>query len=360
MLKFSVPCDFYKETLAAYSRFNKNQNKVKIFEVYGQMTTGDFKGSGRMVDTLPKVNEEQLKEYLVYCRKYDMQFNYVLNGSCYCNQELIDSSREKLIDFIDMLYHIGIRSFTVAIPSIFNLLLNRYHDLELKASAICEINCVEKAIHYKKLGVGRIVLDPDITRKFHEIGKICKSFGNGVELIINNVCVRNCPYKMFHYNNEAHSNLLQEAKYKQYYYHMCALQKASDPINYMKINWVRPEDLDYYVNTGVTSFKLQGRNNPNSKHILRVVEHYLNRDYEGNLMDFISLFQPYNSFQPYIDNKKLENFIKPFYDNKDFCQGICENCGYCLGYLEKASDLNKVRATNALAYQLYDSSIREI
>lgn len=360
MIKFSVPCDFCIETVASYTSFNKRQNTVKISEVYGQMTTGDFTGSGRMVDSIPQINYEQLKEYLSYCKKYGMQFNYVLNGSCYGNQELINSSRGKLIDFIDKLYSIGIRSFTVSSPTIFNILLNRYRDLQLKASAICEINCVEKAIHYKKMGVERIVLDPDITRRFQEITKICKNFGDGVELIINNVCIRNCPYKMFHYNNEAHSNLLQEVKYKQYFYHLCALQKASNPINYMKINWVRPEDLDYYISAGVTSFKLQGRNNPSGKNILKVVEHYFYRDFDGNLMDFISLFQPYNSFQPYIDNKKLDNFIKPFYENRDYCQGVCEKCGYCLSYLEKASDLATIKATNALAHQLYDSYIKEV
>lgn len=34
---------------------------------------------------------------------------------------------------------------------------------------------------------------------------ICNIFGDGVEIIVNNICINNCIYKRSHYCHDAHS-----------------------------------------------------------------------------------------------------------------------------------------------------------
>ena len=86
---------------------------------------------------------------------------------------------------------------------------------------------------------------------------------------------------------------------------------------------------------------------------MKVTEAYFSEKFDGNLMDLLTLFQPYNAFQPYIDNKKLDGFIKRFYDYPHACNEICEACGHCLSYAKKSMDMEAVHTVNDYAKQLY-------
>lgn len=350
IIKFSVPADFKENTLKKLKYINSLSENKKIVEVYGQITTGNILASGRNPQVLPQVDLNELKAYIKQCDKYGFEFNYTLNASCMGNKEFSADMRQ----FILTLDRIGVSSYTLSIPYLFDLIAEVLSENKIKASAICEINSVMKAKHYKELLITRIVVDPDITRRFDILRGICNEFGENVEIIVNNACIQNCPYKMFHYNHEAHGGLEHSNEINnQYYYHKCSLQKAQTDYNFIKINWIRPEDLHYYVETGITRFKIHGRNYINSDNLLKVTEAYFSEKFDGNLMDLLTLFQPYNAFQPYIDNKKLDGFIKRFYNYPHACNEICEACGHCLSYAKKSMDMEAVHTVNDYAKQLY-------
>ncbi|BCJ94175.1 peptidase U32 [Anaerocolumna cellulosilytica] len=350
MVSYSVPSDFCSNTLKKLNEINGLKSKGFISEVYGQVTEGTFIASGRMPSLLPQVTMKQLEVYLESCKKYNIKFNYTLNASCMSNKELIHI--KELKQFISELYQMGIRSFTVTLPTLMDTIKSMYDDVEIKASAICEINSPEKASYYKEMGISRIVVEPDITRKFDILEKICKVFGDGVEIIVNNMCLKGCPYKMFHYNFESHGEQMKE--HSNYYYHKCSLQKANKAYNYIKLNWIRPEDIYRYSSIGIKSFKIQGRNNKNGDNINKIIQYYLEESFDGNLLDLLTLFTPYNSFQPYIDNKKLDGFLEPFYQNKDFCTGLCDTCLYCMDYAKKSMDVSELKTLNQYATQFYE------
>lgn len=50
------------------------------------------------------------------------------------------------------------------------------------------------------------------------------------------------------------------------------------------------------------------------------------QDFDGKLMDLITLFNPYNSFQPYVSNKLLNDSLTLFYAEHDFCTLECIAC----------------------------------
>ena len=84
-------------------------------------------------------------------------------------------------------------------------------------------------------------------------------------------------------------------------------------------------------------FKLIGRERLSDINLLRMIEVYFSRSYEGNLIDLIFGFSTTQKHL-YLDNKKLDGFLEKFL-NEDFeCLDAChpDHCDYCYQYLKKA------------------------
>lgn len=338
MICFSVPCDFVPESLELFHKSNQTHPECQISEVYGQVTECDFVASGRMGGSLPKVGFIELEDYIRQCKQYDINFNYTINPSCI---DYTDSNIGQIYEHVKRLYHIGVRCFTVTQPIIIEIIKDLGVNVHLKASAICEVSSLKKAMHYKKNAVDRIVLDPDITKDFYKLRSVCSEYATSVEIIVNNMCVQDCPYKMFHYNHEAHSTGSTELKKNRYFYEKCTVQKALELDTYIKLNWIRPEDLHHYTDLGIRYFKLQGRSHPAGDKVYAAVNAYIQGSFDGNLVDLLTLWTPYNLLQPYIDNKKLNGYLERFIDNDNFCSGKCEVCQHCMTYAEKSINLSE-------------------
>lgn len=354
MKYFSIPADFKLETIEKIYILNKDSINSKVIETYGQVAVGEIVSSGRVTEVLPKIDYYQLEEYVSFSRERGIDFNYTLNPSCMGNFEFSKKGIKSINKLLQKLSSIGVKSLTITMPSLMELVSASNLGFRIKASAICEITSPSKALFYKELGAERVVLDPDITRDFVNIKNICQSFGSGVEIIINNVCLKNCSYKMFHYNHEAHCNSNNsEQTIKDYYFNRCSMQKASKLANSIKLNWIRPEDINYYMNSGIQHFKIQGRQNVLKGDIIKTLEYYFREDYDGNLFDLITIFAPYNSFQPFIDNKKLDGFVRGMYENPGLCSNVCLKCNYCDSYAQKAMEVSIAEEKNNQALNFY-------
>lgn len=350
---FSMPADFKTTTIDRYHELNQRYSDSKITETYGQLTVGSVVNSGRAIGMISEVGYNALVKYVNYSKQKDIEFNYTLNPSCMGNVEFSSQGIKRINELLRNLSNLGIQSLTLSTPALFELAASMDLQFKLKASAICEIMTPDKALFYKNLGAERIVVDPDITRDFLRLKLIAEAMKGKVELIVNNVCYKNCAYKMFHYNHEAHDipgNSHQTIH--DYYYDRCHMQKARDLKNVIRLNWVRPEDLKYYLQTGIKYFKIQGRQNVEKGDPVKALEAYMKESYQGNLFDLITIFAPYTTFQPYIDNKKLEGFVKTFFHDPYFCKNTCATCKYCEGYARKSMKVKEVEELNreALAY----------
>jgi collagenase-like PrtC family protease len=357
MKYFSMPADFKFSTIDKYEELSSIYDDSKVIETYGQITVGKFVNSGRITEVLPKADYEELERFVRYSKEKKIDFNYTLNPSCMGNREFSKEGVRSIKTLLRNLYNIGISSLTVTTPALIELVNSMTIQFEIKVSAICEIMTPDKAQFYKNIGANRVVVDPDITRDFRRLTDICDSFGKGVEIIVNNVCYKNCAYKMFHYNHEAHRTPdCTSQTVTDYYFNRCAMQKARGFVNVIRLNWIRPEDLKYYMKTGISLFKIQGRQNVLQGDVVRALEAYMKEDFEGNLYDLITIFAPYTAFQTYIDNKKLDGFVKKFFEEPDFCRTLCERCGYCNGYAHRSMDKKKTEDINKQALKYFDDA----
>ena len=340
MIKLTVPSDFQIKTIDEYLDMEKPHAKVD--ETYGELTS-QF-GSGRASHLLPPIDKVSFEKYLNYSQKRGITFNYTFNSTCIGNAEMTKIGLKKLIEFIHSLLNLGVRKFTVTLPSLIEIIKNIDSNVQIKASTMCGINTVNKLQQFIDKGISHIVVDEGINRDFQLLTKMAQ-YTKNLEVIINSICDKNCIYRYFHQNQAAH---YQEGQHYEYYLSRCSMQRFEKPENFFHLCWIRPEDIFYYENIGIEKFKIQGRQAVGTGNIQRCVKAYRDGSFEGNLYELLNCFQPLNSFKYNIDNKKISDFIIPFVSGKLQCKSDCKNCGYCRTYSHNHINESEIAEMNRM------------
>jgi hypothetical protein len=64
----------------------------------------------------------------------------------------------------------------------------------------------------------------------------------------------------------------------------------------------------------------------------------------------------FSNYRVEVDNRKLDDYIKPFVEKPGFCKSDCTSCGYCDAYVKKHFDVdnrNKIKQTFDMATDFY-------
>lgn len=354
MSDFSVPADYKYETLRQYYELNVKYTD-KVSETYGQLNypDNDF-GSGRDSGHTPYCDLKMLEKYIEQSERMGIQFNYLFNATCLSNKEFTESGIRRIISFLTTLYNIGVKTVTVCIPSIMELIELSDIPLNIRASTLCGIVNAEKAKAFMRLGASRLVADESINRDFEQLKRINEVCSGGLELIVNVICNKNCIYRPFHHNQMSHNNLYGQACV-DYYSHRCILKRGEEPSNLLKMNFIRPEDIKYYESIGIDKFKIQGRQAVIGGNIYKTVKLYFERKYDGDLLDLLDCFLPTNSFRIRLENRILDEFLEPFY-TKRICKNDCDKCNYCDDFIQQCLNIKELEEINNLS-QICISSI---
>jgi collagenase-like PrtC family protease len=111
----------------------------------------------------------------------------------------------------------------------------------------------------------------------------------------------------------------------------------------IKSPWIRPEDMKLYSAIGVDCFKIDGRDR-SVGYNLSVLKAYCDQSYDGNLLYLMKQSFPANiediknneKMGLFLDNRKMEGFINPFFTGKVNCDYGCDKCGYCNSWVKKS------------------------
>lgn len=339
-----------------------------VGEVFGKLHT-DYFGGGRPSIYISSVSKKTASKHIALIHKYGYKFNYLLNTSCMNNEEFTRRGQYKMQKFMEWLLRNEIDSVTVTIPYLARWIKKNYSTLKIKASIIANISAVEKAKYWQELGVDSITLGLDCNRDFKLLESIAKNIKCEIVLMVNLACLRNCPFSQYHYvlgSHASQSTHKLKGFYIDYCMIFCSYLRLLDPAQIIRSCWIRPEDLSYYENIGINSFKIVGRILPTDK-IVKIVKAYRERNYRGNLLDILSPFvgqSPFNlekfirgikyMFRPFninifrlinlkritkenfieLDNQGLNNFLEGF-KNKNCRLMNCDDCNYCQNIANK-------------------------
>lgn len=351
MAIFTVPSDFKKESVKKFIEMNENL-EIKATEFYGSIRTSKI-GSGRKFLELENVELEQLKEYVQYCNRNGIKFNYTLNVSCNSDNEFTKEGKQELIDEITKLVNIGIKDFTVVLPSIISIFNEEFPDVDITLSIIAGVDTVSKMKYFCEYeNIKNIYIHEKLyrqTKLMKELIDVAHKYNKKVGMIVNSICLSDCPFRDFHYAYVSHASKEKNCVIPEYYGTLCALEKIKDKRNVLSASWVRPDDLKFYIDLGIDRFKISGREMfANKANMHRVVEVFNKGEFEGNLIELFMCFTKcaYSEIFDIQNNKAVGNYITSILNEKIEChQNGCNNCNNCKEVLKeiKMNEANKAK-----------------
>ncbi len=377
-----------------------------VVELFGKLRE-DAVGGGRAPYQLAQVSRKQLAEHVAHARRVGIDFNYLLNASCLGNREITRQGQKEIGKLLDWICEIGVASVTVATPLMLQMVKTRYPQLRVRVSVFGGIDRVRKAQMWEEMGADCIVLDSIlVNRELKTLEQIRKVVKCDLELMANNNCLTGCALSPMHMNALAHAGQSwhdNNGFFVDWCFLKCTEMKLRDPVNYIRSEWIRPEDLPVYEEMGYDLFKIAERDIPTEMLVTRV-KAYAERHFEGNLLDLVQPYgfkgikenhsyyrrglawylrflirprlvnplrlrpmkrlaelrgmtRPLEGPPPvYIDNRALDGFLERFKENS--CVGIdCDECRWCHQFAEKAVRIDENNRDQALAVyeELFDS-----
>lgn len=250
-------------------------------------------GSGRVVEQASNYDFE-ISQIIKFCKENKIDPVLAINPTCEGEMTGTDASEKRIIKFLEA--NAGIKGVILTNPLHARPIKQKFPKMRIIASVNCFIKNIESAQYYKKLGFDEITVDRDINRNIQLIKEIKKATDLKIRVMLNEGCLRNCPFRKIHFNMISHG---RDEKY--FDENACLRILKKEPEKVFSIPFIRPEDLHNYSFTD--TFKLATRTTPTEK-LGYVLEAYAAGKFDGDLLDLLSTRSLFSVFNR-IDNKKL-------------------------------------------------------
>jgi collagenase-like PrtC family protease len=297
---------------------------------------------------LPTPGKDEVATFIRLARQEGIKFVYVMNATCLGNREMSENGRFEILQRCQWLMEAGGVGVISANPFVMELVKEHFPDLELHVSVLAHVDHPRNAVFFEDLGADVIHLDPLVNRDFKRLKAIRKAVRCRLSALVNEGCTILCPIRNYHANVMSHSAESIDGKYHvDYCYYKCNLTKTADPAEYLRLPWIRPEDLGVYASAGIDLFKLAGREkmgggpSSHTEWIVHAAEAYRS----GRAVDIGDVLVAIDAVAPlkgraveapkvHIDSSRLEGFLTFF--QAGHCDFNCTRCRYCGDWAETA------------------------
>lgn len=337
--------------------------------IYGKFVF-DAVGGGRPSYMGNPLSGKQLENYVKALKENGITFNYLLNSSCLGNMEWTKRGQRHIRSLLDSIAGLGIESVTVSTPYLFKLIKKGYPSFRVAVGIYAQVDTVKRVKFWESLGADAITLESfSINRNFPLLRKIRDATEVELILIANHVCLPNCAMQSYHQNCFAHASNSEHRFFIDHCFLQCDYDRMTDPSQYIKSSWIRPEDIGVYEAMGYHTFKLLERGMPSGE-LLKRVKAYAEGKFSGNLAEILlqygfrgpikkerfwalkyffrpfqapvssmyetgkflkeqGILNPIDTPPVSIDSAKIPvDFIK-YFENMDCSNTVCEDCRYC-------------------------------
>jgi len=380
-MKLSVATNFRPDLLDALHGY-------PVAELFGKLPS-DSVGGGRASFMLSPLSVREFREHVRLAGERGIGFNYLINPACMDNREFTRQGQKGLERLLGLVEESGVTAVTVSLPFLLPIIKRRHPQLKVRVGVYARVDGVAKARFWEELGADCITLESiSVNRDFALLKAIRKAVTTELQLIANSNCMMFCPMSGQHMVNLSHASQKGHPS-RGFMIDYCALrcsaEKLRDPSNYLRSEFIRPEDLQMYIDMGFESFKILERGAPTAV-LAKRVKAYAEGRYVGNLLELI---QPYGYkdleslesgsdnfrrfwkyfFRPgavrisgimrlkelaekrgllaamawdpvYIDNRELDGFLAGM--RQIDCRATdCSSCGYCGEWTDKTVRVDK-------------------
>jgi collagenase-like PrtC family protease len=326
-LSYSIPYNSDPATLAEVCKL-KHLGSNSIVEVYLSGPQANA-GSGRIV---PEMDQAGFALVVNRIHQAGLRANLVLNSTCEGSAWYARKTVEATLGYIGQAHEeLGVEAVTLANPLYISRVKERFPELEVCASVLGNIDCVQRAVIYRQAGADVITPDANINRNLGLLAEIKEATGARLKLLANEGCLYKCPFRQFHFNAKSHVS--REVSLPGLDVSCADFFGAGtgvigrDLSQLLRSPWIRPEDVRRYADI-TTSFKLVCRSQGKG-FVTRAARAYLQERWEGDLLDLVSGCAKRFSMNEgaYLGNPLLG--MRGFFDRVTTCDNRCHRCGYC-------------------------------
>lgn len=330
-----------------------------ISEVYGSRSESSAL-SARPKFRIPNVSRNDFRKHVQKLHDAGISFDYTLNTSSLGAKQNIAECEREIKEYIRFLIDSGVGTITVTLPIMASFVRDISFSVKLELSTIAGIETVTQAKIWKdEFDINKICCNLSKNRDFaflRALSNYCH--GENIELIL--IANEFCGNGVYNTNSRSHSATSCIFRDHCYLLHSLDYEKAdilpndypmgycigsrSDAAVWLKMNFIRPEDLPVYNSIGISHFKITGRTGT-TPFIKKVTNAYIQGTYSGNLLELwkhletISC-QSDSTFIPIhvIPNDQLNGFIDYWANsaNHNCANEVCGiTCRYCDDYYER-------------------------
>ncbi len=332
--EFAVPYNIDRLTLNEVFGLKKSGNN-SIREVY-LSGPQEYSGSGR---SCPEMSVNEFTEIVDEIHKEGIRVNLIMNPTCEGSDWYSPEVLRQKMEYLRKVHEEhAVEGVTIANPIYIKEVRRRFPDLDICASVLGDVDCVQRAVLFNRAGANVITPDVNINRDLRLLKEIKKATNAELKLMVNEGCLYECPFRKFHFNYVSHKSK-ELGTLDNLFFDECLSVSTQEPAQVLKSCWIRPEDINRY--SEITSFfKIVGRESPSNK-LIRCIEAYLQESWNGNLFDILcSSLSNFNAtYAAYLDNKSLGEY--GFFDKVTSCDRDCARCGYCEELAKKLIILNR-------------------
>ncbi|MBI2921642.1 MAG: U32 family peptidase [Planctomycetes bacterium] len=284
-MKFSLATNFDDALIEQVRPF-------PVKELFGKLSK-DIAGGGRATYQIVGIDRRRVKQHVELAHRNGIGFNYLLNAACLDNLEFTRGGQKSIRGLLGWVCDIGCESVTVSSPFLLRIVKECYPQLRVRVSVFATVDHVRKAKMWEDLGADCLMLDSIlVNREFEVLKAIRKGVKCELQLMVSNNCMQSCAMSPYHMNTLAHASQSghhTKGFFIDWCFLKCTQMKLLDPVNYIRSEWIRPEDLHHYEALGYDSFKITERGAPTAALVGRV-RAWSERRYDGNLLDLVQPF----------------------------------------------------------------------
>jgi len=321
-MKFSIWFNQKLDFLDLIDRYKDNLSSIYLPLPYS------IWNSWRDETQLNNYEEKIIYDVIDRCKKYNIDTILIMNSTCEWENTWDKYYMLKLIKFVKDLHKRGLTSITLTNMLYVPFFRRALPNITIYSSINCYLKTVEQAIYFKDLWIDVLTVDRDINRDINLIKRIKQRTGLDIQILLNEGCFSNCPYRHTHFNIAAHrvdyntDERVSNWKYNLIEDYSCVPMVNKNKKLIFRAPFIRPEDLVHYDGV-IDVYKLDTR--PEStQRISKMLDAYIAWYYHWDLKDIIDF--PYQNI-PYIDNDKLTELN--FFDKLVKCPKDCYSCNVC-------------------------------
>lgn len=283
---------------------------------------------------------ERLK--LLTCKKYLVCNGIMASPDVYIPNSVKHLQTKYLMQLVRPLID-GIVFYDLAFLTMFQSVLSGIDMIPTVNFSLDSISKIESMLSHMQLILGqlpsKLSLDRSLNRDHNKLVSISEHMRKKypeieLELVVNEGCILNCPYKNAHDCNIAVSSWKNEIS--EFMRIACHRYHFKNDFKFILTSpFVRPEDLDKIL-PYIDVIKIAGRNFDFETQ-KDVVLAYQQKFYYMNLCNLIEVFRPYK--EGLFINSDL--FPPNFYDITSSCEKNCSTCMYCVKVFEKHAHIFK-------------------